>query len=263
MPTSAYQRQHCWRSKLSLSTLLRRKNAQLQHVGHVHTLTSRTGPDNARRGFRYLILAMPAVAFALGTWQVQRRQWKLELIDEATDRLKQKPVTSMHELHLMIDGHSEAGEGQPVQLQGHYDHRKEMLVGPRQRDGQTGYHVITPFYTNDGPGILVNRGWISKSFAHVRSRAASTTNSVSQIFGLLRRTTVRNLFTPGNNYAKHEYYFVDIEEMSRITGTESLLLEVTVDPQYATVDMEESGVPVGKPHEVLLRNNHLQYIITW
>jgi surfeit locus 1 family protein len=36
------------------------------------------------------------------------------------------------------------------------------------------------------------------------------------------------------------------------------------DPDYFTVlDYQDRGIPIGRPAEVNLRNNHAQYIFTW
>lgn len=39
---------------------------------------------------------------------------------------------------------------------------------------------------------------------------------------------------------------------------------VSTDPDYfTTLEYEQKGVPIGRPAEVNLRNNHAQYIFTW
>lgn len=50
-----------------------------------------------------------------------------------------------------------------VYLTGEFDHDHEILLGPKTRDGELGYHVITPLLR--GPGqdtILVNRGFVKR-----------------------------------------------------------------------------------------------------
>ena len=43
-------------------------------------------------------------------------------------------------------------------------HDQEMLIGPRIREGQDGFMVITPLERGEGEStVLVNRGWISKN----------------------------------------------------------------------------------------------------
>lgn len=43
-----------------------------------------------------------------------------------------------------------------------------------------------------------------------------------------------------------------------------LLTMSTTEPDLLQViDMETKGIPIGRPAEVNLRNNHAQYIFTW
>lgn len=52
-----------------------------------------------------------------------------------------------------------------VEVSGHYDHNKEIVLGPRTREGVLGYQVITPLVHTDDLGeptsILVNRGHVA------------------------------------------------------------------------------------------------------
>jgi surfeit locus 1 family protein len=36
---------------------------------------------------------MPIFTFALGTWQLQRLQWKVNLIDELQEKLEREPIS--------------------------------------------------------------------------------------------------------------------------------------------------------------------------
>ncbi|CCG85025.1 protein of unknown function [Taphrina deformans PYCC 5710] len=205
---------------------------------------------------------MPIAAFALGTWQVKRREWKLALIREYSDKLAQPPIETIAHAARMLSTNAKSIEALPIRLEGQFLHAKEMLVGPRQLNGQTGFLVITPFVDRDGQAILVNRGWISKAFATPASRPDDTGKQL-RISGLLRYASIFNYFTPNNDYSKGQYYFIDIVKMSLQTGTEPMLLEMTIDSRYNTDDLVARGQPIGKPHEVHLVNNHMQYIVTW
>lgn len=39
------------------------------------------------------MLIIPVTTFGLGTWQIFRLQWKLELIDELERKTKKEPIT--------------------------------------------------------------------------------------------------------------------------------------------------------------------------
>ena len=47
-----------------------------------------------------------------------------------------------------------------VSLSGEFLHDKEILLGARSLNDNTGYHVVTPFRLAEGRVILVDRGWI-------------------------------------------------------------------------------------------------------
>ncbi|KAJ1912555.1 surf-like protein, partial [Mycoemilia scoparia] len=60
-----------------------------------------------------------------------------------------------------------------VIVYGLFDHDKEMLVGPKVKDGNVGHDVVTPLIREDGSRILVKRGWIKKEFANKSTRPES------------------------------------------------------------------------------------------
>ncbi len=114
---------------------------------------------------------------------------------------------------------------------GTFRHDQEMLIGPRMRDGEQGYLVITPLEPLGGKGtaVLVNRGWIAKKFRHQKDRARDTlpTGEV-RVDGMLREPWKKNMFTPDNRPEKGEFYFPDVEQMARLTGSQAVWVEQTM-----------------------------------
>jgi hypothetical protein len=49
-------------------------------------------PKWFRRPVVLILAFMPIFTFGLGVWQIQRLQWKLELIDELENKLKKQPL---------------------------------------------------------------------------------------------------------------------------------------------------------------------------
>ena len=219
--------------------------------------------NSRSRGFGvYVLAAIPITAFLLGTWQVQRLGWKTDLIARFEDRLVQPPLplpptvdpTVIHEFDY-----------RRVYATGRYRHDQEMLIGPRLRDGADGYLVITPLERDGGTKILVNRGWIAKEKRNSpeRRQHGQPSGEVS-VQGLLREPWTKNYFTPDNNPEKGEWYFPDVEAMAKASGSTPVWIEATMQPDlYVAWDREGKGIPIGRPAEVNLRNNHTQYIFTW
>lgn len=156
-----------------------------------------------------------------------------------------------------------------VRARGRYRHDREMLVGPRMRDGEQGYMVVTPLEREGGgeggnATVLVNRGWISKKNRLQRSRPDSLETGEVVVEGLLREPWKKNMFTPDNRPDKGEFYFPDVKQMAALTGSQAVWIEQTMEPDLLqAIDMESKGIPIGRPAEVNLRNNHAQYIFTW
>ncbi|KAK8103975.1 surf-like protein [Apiospora kogelbergensis] len=162
-----------------------------------------------------------------------------------------------------------------VWARGRYRHDQEMLIGPRMRDGDDGYMVVTPLERDSEDGgragdrsaatVLVNRGWISKKHRHQASRdPASLPTGEVMVEGLLREPWKKNMFTPDNRPDKGEFYFPDVKQMAELTGSQAVWVEATMEPGLLEVmDMENRGIPIGRAAEVNLRNNHAQYIFTW
>ncbi|KAK8230470.1 SURF1 family-domain-containing protein [Phyllosticta capitalensis] len=224
-----------------------------------------------RHGPGLIILALiPITAFCLGTWQVQRLGWKTELVALLEDRLIQPPLP----LPPRVDPDAISSfDYRRVFARGRLRHDKEMLVGPRLRDGDDGFLVFTPLERDpdgvDAQGrptsVLVCRGWVRKD---KREQAARKGEALPQeevvVEGLLRQPWKKNYFTPENHPERGEWYFADVEEMAKAAGTQPVWIEETLKPDYlVAMDRAEKGVPIGRPAEVNVRNNHLQYIFTW
>ncbi|MCJ1326905.1 surf-like protein [Thelotrema lepadinum] len=152
-----------------------------------------------------------------------------------------------------------------VYATGRFRHDQEMLIGPRLHDGNNGYLVITPL-EREGKGttVLVNRGWIDKTLEKQSARQEALPRGMVTVQGLLREPWKKNIFTPDNNPGKKEFYFPDVEQMATLTGSQPVWIEETMQPDLIEAyDREAKGVPIGRPAEVNLRNNHTQYIFTW
>ncbi|KAH6648707.1 surfeit locus protein [Truncatella angustata] len=223
----------------------------------------RTGSRHNKAGLAFLAI-IPVTAFLLGTWQVQRLGWKTELIARFEDRIVRSPLP----LPPRVDADAiHDFDFRRVVARGRYRHDREMLIGPRMRDGEDGYMVVTPLEREGGEGatVLVNRGWISKKHRAQNSRGPGALPQGEVVVeGLLREPWKKNMFTPDNRPDIGEFYFPDVKQMAELTGSQPVWVEATMEPDWSqTLEMETRGIPIGRAAEVNLRNNHAQYIFTW
>jgi surfeit locus 1 family protein len=194
----------------------------------------RTGRRHNKLGLAFLAL-IPATAFVLGTWQVQRLGWKTDLIARFEDRLVREPLP----LPPRVDPDAiHDFDFRRVLARGRFRHDQEMLIGPRMRDGEDGYMVVTPLERDSEGGggsqagsttVLVNRGWISKKMRRQSDRGP---NALPQgevmVEGLLREPWKKNMFTPENRPDKGEFYFPDVRQMAELTGSQPVWIESTM-----------------------------------
>ena len=104
-----------------------------------------------------------------------------------------------------------------------------MLIGPRVHDGKDGFLVITPLKRGDGSStILVNRGWIPKKFKRQDDRKEALPAGTITIEGLLREPWKKNMFTPDNHPELGQFYFPDVDQMAKFTGSDPIWIEETM-----------------------------------
>ncbi|KAK4543388.1 hypothetical protein LTR36_005531 [Oleoguttula mirabilis] len=246
-------------------------NPDFQSIVDQPPLLIRSGRRHNRLGL-LLLAAIPATAFVLGCWQVQRLTWKTDLIARFEDRLIRDPLP----LPPQVDPDAiHDFDYRRVYARGRLRHDQEMLIGPRLHDGNDGYLVVTPLdrsalypaYGAKGINttVLVCRGWIAKDKAAQASRHPSSLPTGEVVVeGLLREPWLKNSFTPDNKPAQAKWYFPDVREMAGHVGSQAVWVEETMRPDLlASYDREAKGVPIGRAPEVNLRNNHVQYIFTW
>ncbi|EDN03323.1 conserved hypothetical protein [Histoplasma mississippiense (nom. inval.)] len=203
-----------------------------------------------RHGPGLIILAIiPITAFALGTWQVQRLDWKTKLIAKYEDRLVKSPLP----LPPVVDPNAISDfDYRRVYATGRLRHDQEMLIGPRLYEGKDGYLVITPLERGDvGSTVLVNRGWVAKDRKDQRDRKEGLPEGEVTVEGLLRAPWKKNMFTPENKPEVGKFYFPDVAQMAELTGSQPIWIEETMHPELLTIyHREAKGIPIGRAPEV-------------
>lgn len=199
------------------------------------------------------------IMFGLGAWQLHRLAWKQDIISrmEASQKQEETPLESLDLKDPL------AHEFTKVLLDGAFDLKKPLFVAGRYFRGQIGYHVLLPFKLKaNGQYVLVNTGWIPED----QKKLGTPKNlpDISVYFrGILRIANRKNPFTPENSAKDNVWFWYDIPEMGKATGYTLLPVVIDrLDPQAST-HQPEVLYPVGFEGKVQLRNDHLQYAVTW
>jgi surfeit locus 1 family protein len=228
-----------------------------------------TPPKARPRQLRTLIgLLIPtvilfAVLIALGTWQLQRKAWKEELIATLTERLAAPPSTLPPPATWRTLDRDDT-EYRRVAFTATFDDAKEALVYAaasafRPDVSGPGYWVFTPARLADGGVVMVNRGFVPQDLANPAARPGGHASGPIQITGTLRWPDARSWFSPGDDPAHNLWFLRDPASIAAAKGLQ------VVAPFY--VEQEAPVPPGGWPQpgklEVRLRNEHLQYVVTW
>lgn len=194
----------------------------------------------------------------LGTWQVQRLEWKQDLIDKLQVRSAQAPG-ALPAPPLNEDAH----EFLPVRVQGVYDHDHEFHLVNRALNGEAGINTVTPLKLRDGGTILVNRGWVPFEMRDKALRPDGLLTGEQTVTGLLRfvkpRSTLEEWVVPDNEPGNNAWFNIDPAAMAAQAGLDSL-------PDYYILSSDQSergALPRGKQWSLDIKNDHLQYAITW
>lgn len=215
-----------------------------------------------------LAVVATAILVALGTWQVQRLEWKRDLIARVEARVDAPPVAAPGPATWagfeMVDW-----EYRPVTVSGEFGaeelHLYFPLTSPRGPIGGPGYMVIAPFTTDAGWTVLVNRGFVPEDRKDPASRivpAGADGGRRMTLTGLVRAPEEPTFVTPDPDLEDNIWFARDR------TG---MIAALDLDPRTTapymldlTADMTpESGIPQAGETRIAFSNNHLQYALTW
>ncbi|MBS0238853.1 MAG: SURF1 family protein [Proteobacteria bacterium] len=216
----------------------------------------------SRSAFSLAVLACLGVAgfiglLALGVWQIERRAWKLDLIERVEERVHAAPQAAPGPADWpSITAKSD--EYRRVTATGHFHNDRETHVTAVTNDG-SGYWVVTPLETTDGFTVLVNRGFVPPNKRDPASRAAGQTDGEVSVTGLLRLTEPKGAFLRSNDPAAGRWFSRDVQAIAEARNL------TKVAPYFIDADATPNpgGLPIGGLTVVAFHNNHLVYALTW
>ncbi len=206
-----------------------------------------------------VILALIAITglTALGVWQLERRVWKLALIDRVEQRLHAAPVpmpasSSWPTISVAND------EYKRVTVAGRFLYDRETLV-KAVTDYGGGSWVLTPLLTADGTIVLVNRGFVPPERREQASRREGDPPGPVAVTGLLRITEPKGGFLRRNDPQGDRWYSRDVAAIAAARGLPNAA------PFFIDADATPTpgGYPLGGLTVVKYPNNHLIYALTW
>ncbi len=201
-----------------------------------------------------------AILLALGTWQLDRKAWKEDLIRRILAQTRAAPVAPP----APEAWDAARDEFRHVRMSGRFRNDRETLVhglaaGDAPGRALQGYSVITPFVRDGGGTVLVNRGFVPTELRTPGDRRDGLIEDATTVTGILRASAPRTMFVPAPDPVRDEWFNRDLVAIAAARGIP--------DPAPYLVEADavpgETTWPRGGQLRVDLPNNHLQYAFTW
>ncbi len=212
--------------------------------------------SDRRRGKRLLafgtLITGIVVFVALGIWQLERLAWKLDLIRTVDARINAEAVPAPGPAAWPEINAAEYAYLR-VSASGRFVHDAPTFTQAVTRLGP-GFWVMSPFRTDGGFVVLVNRGFVTREEA---AALPLPDDSETTVAGLLRTSEPGGGFLRSNDPAAGRWYSRDVAAIAAARA----LGEVA--PYFIDADASGAGAPVGGLTVVSFRNHHLGYALTW
>ncbi|NTJ41160.1 SURF1 family protein [Agrobacterium larrymoorei] len=205
-----------------------------------------------------LTVVLTGLFLMLGTWQVKRLSWKLDLIAQVEERAHAEPVDAPPASEWATLNDPTSYEYRRVRLSGTFRHQDEVQVYTVSGLGP-GYWVLTPLQRPDGSIVIVNRGFVPSEKREPSSRPEGEVPGEVNVVGLMRAPETGGLFLRTNAPAENRWYSRNIAQIAEVKGLQNAA------PFYVDADATPNpgGLPIGGKTVLSFPNNHLSYAITW
>ena len=192
--------------------------------------------------FSVFIIFFISVFVALGSWQIVRLNWKLSLISEIEESLKNPPVELAK---------SNKKNYLKIKTSGSIDFDKQIYLYNLNDNGTPGFEVVNPILIDD-ENFLINRGWIP-----FEKKDTEEINFFDKknIIGTLKLQGKKNIFKPDNDIEENYWFSLNREDILKFTGKEFSEYIIYLDGNYQ--------FPKPKKITANISNNHKKYAITW
>lgn len=213
-----------------------------------------------------LALALIVLFVTFGFWQLGR----LGERQQANAMIAERMAGEAQPLGELRERHGEEPEElayRRASARGRFEPVGELLLRSRSRDGQPGWHVLTPLIQESGRALLVDRGWIPYRMDDPPVEEATPPGGSVFLEGLVRAEQDPpqgwlSQFAPRDPQEGplRTAYYVDVERLAA-------QLPYPLEPVYlelaTQIPPNEGALPLPPQPPALERGSHLSYALQW
>ena len=193
-----------------------------------------------------------SILLGLSGWQIKRLNWKTDLISQRISSFESDPISFVNM------NQPEKNEFRKVFVEGQLLNEFEMYMPALSKRGNNGFHILVPLKTTSGKLIIYDTGWVPLKIKEKEKRLLHISKNPQTFEAVIRTSGRKGYFQPDNDTDTNTWFFVEPELMSKY-------LKIDFENKYylEAVKNGPNGFPLGNQTRIYLRNNHLQYALTW
>ena len=192
------------------------------------------------------------ILLSLSLWQVKRLVWKTNLIEQRVSNFEGEPK------NLFDIKKPNENEFKKVFIEGQLLNNLEFFMPALSKNGNNGFHIIVPMEVEKKKLILFDTGWVPLAKKEKNKRLNNLIQEKKIFTAVIRLPGRKGYFQPDNDNIKNFWFFVEPKLME-----ETISMKLENRFYLEAVDNGPNGYPLGNQTRIYLRNNHLQYAITW
>jgi cytochrome oxidase assembly protein ShyY1 len=185
---------------------------------------------------KWILFHIVVLSSAIGMLGLARWQWNKHVERDAfTSELHQREQATPAELAPLLATKAPADiEYYTVSARGSYMATTQFSEINQVVDGHNGFNVLTPFQIDNGPIIIVNRGFVADG-----AKVPAAPSGHLAVGGLARTTEIRTTgqLTDNNDGAGNEVRRIDLPLLAK-------RLNATVAPVYITFSASDPASPI-------------------
>tara|TARA_B100001109_G_C18708306_1_gene401277 strand:- start:42 stop:713 length:672 start_codon:yes stop_codon:yes gene_type:complete len=200
------------------------------------------------RSLTFVFILISFVTFILGVWQLYRLNWKNDLIDNINNSIN-APKN--------FDNNEQYEELITVSLSNDFDFIENLIfLESKTQQGRVGYHAVLPLTYNDNFFSVINLGWVSDKDPEKIKNILEEIKNQDSFYAYTRHLVdKRQFFVPENQLDDNVWFSILKSDLERHYKS-------NFNSRYYFVLFDPRIKPDINPL-AFLRNNHLNYSITW
>ncbi len=189
------------------------------------------------------------LTFLLGSWQYQRLNWKNDLINNIEKSINSPFLFDRNKIYPELTNIIFPNTFSIL--------NKPIFIQSKTHNGNVGFHLYFPVYIDARLITVINAGWVRDIDKKNSYKLFNLINKNKNLSIYLRNFYKKKpYFTPLNNLKKNEWYYPGVDDLETYFAG-----DIGLDQYFVLAERSINKYFVNP--KTLLRNSHMQYLLTW